>query len=50
MVFPGATSADAYFVRVRLGRSIQRFRESRGVTQPTRFQGSSRFREADHGI
>jgi len=43
-------SPDAKFVTVRLGRSIQRLRESRGVTQPTRFQGSSRFCEADRGI
>ena len=39
----------AYFVRVRLGWSIQRLRGSRGVTQPARFQGSTRFYEAAHG-
>jgi len=39
---------DAYFVRVRLGWSIQRIRGSRGVTQPARFQGSTRIREAAH--
>jgi len=40
---------DAYFIRVRLGWSIQRVRGSRGVTQSARFQGSTRFCEAAHG-
>jgi len=32
------------------GGTIQRLRRSRGVTQPIRFRGSPRFREAAHGI
>jgi len=36
-----ALSPYAYFVKVRLGRSVQRLRERRGVAQLARFQGSS---------
>jgi len=45
-----APPPDAYSVRVRLGRSIQRLRGSRDVTQTARFQGSLRFCKAADGI
>ena len=46
--FSGATSWTVLRRRVRLGWSIQRLLGSRGVTQPARFQGSTRFCEAAH--
>ena len=47
--FSGATSWRVLRRRVRLGWSIQRLLGSRVVTQPARFQGSTRFCEAAHG-
>jgi len=41
-----ALPTDVYFVRVRLGRSIQQL-SVEGVTYPARFQESSRFRKAN---